>query len=69
MRNLVDIKLLDKKTTFLHYTDRENIENIFQIGLLPKIGQNSKNIELSKKVFLLKDLIIHYFLWIHGLNG
>ena len=51
MCNLVDIKLLDKKTTFLHYTDRENIENIFQIGLLPKIGQNSKNIELSKKVF------------------
>ena len=56
MRNLVDIKLLDKKTTFLHYTDRENIENIFQIGLLPKIGQNSKNIELSKKVFFTEGL-------------
>ena len=48
---LINVEDLDKKTVFLHYTDKENIKNIFNVGLLPKIGQNSKNIELNKKVF------------------
>ncbi len=51
MDELINVEDLDKKNTFLHYTDKENVKNIFNVGLLPKIGQNSKNIELNKKVF------------------
>lgn len=51
MSNTIDIKNLDKEKSFLHYTDKKNVENIFNIGLLPRIGKNSKNIELNKKCF------------------
>lgn len=51
MYNSIDIKELNKTTVFLHYTDKRNVKSIFSVGLLPKIGKNSKNIELNKKVF------------------
>lgn len=51
MYNLINIKEIDKESTFLHYTDKDNVRNIFKVGLLPKIGKSAKNIELNKKVF------------------
>lgn len=54
MYNLISIKEIDNKTTFLHYTNKDNVKNIFKVGLLPKIGKNAKNIELNKKVFFTK---------------
>ena len=54
MCNLVDVRQLDKNNTFFHYTNKNNVNSIFQKGLLPKIGKSSKNIELNKKVFFTK---------------
>ena len=51
MYNSINIKDIDKESVFLHYTNKDNIKNIFKVGLLPKIGKSSKNIELNKKVF------------------
>lgn len=47
----IDIKNTDYNNCFFHYTDKNNLNSISQYGLLPKIGKNSKNIELTKKVF------------------
>jgi len=54
MYSTVDIKVIDKKSSFFHYTNKDNINGIFEKGLLPKIGKSSKNIELNKKVFFTK---------------
>ena len=51
MYNSINIKDIDKESVFLHYTNKDNIKNIFEVGLLPKIGKSAKNIELNKKVF------------------
>lgn len=48
---IINIKDIDINNSFLHYTHKSNIESIMEKGLLPKIGKNSRNIELNKKVF------------------
>ena len=70
MYNLINIKDIDKESTFLHYTDKDNTKNIFKVGLLPQIGENSKNIELNKKVFFTEGFDNTLFLmdsWIKWL--
>ena len=49
--NKIDIKNLDTELTYFHYTDKKNLNSIYQKGLLPHIGKNSRNLELSEKVF------------------
>lgn len=51
---IVDINNIDFDNSFLHYTNKSNLKSITQNGLLPKIGRNAKNIELTKKVFFTK---------------
>ena len=51
---IVDIKEIDKEKSFFHYTNKSNLQSIFKMGLLPKIGKNSISIELNKKVFFTK---------------
>ena len=70
MYNSIDIKELNKTTVLLHYTDKRNVKSIFSVGLLPKIGKNSKNIELNKKVFFTEGFDNTLFLmdsWIKWL--
>ena len=50
----IDITLLDCNEVFLHYTNKNNLDSIFKDGLIPTIGNNSKNIELNKKIFFTK---------------
>ena len=50
----IDITLLDYNEVFLHYTNKNNLDSIFKDGLIPTIGNNSKNIELNKKIFFTK---------------
>ena len=50
----IDITLLDCNEAFLHYTNKNNLDSIFKGGLIPAIGNNSKNIELNKKIFFTK---------------
>ena len=40
----IDITLLDCNEVFLHYTNKNNLDSIFKDGLIPAIGNNSKNI-------------------------
>lgn len=47
----IDIKNIDYETTCFHYTNGKNLDSIFKNGLIPKIGKNSKSIELTKKIF------------------
>lgn len=41
----------DMENVFLHYTSSDNLESITENGLLPKIGENSKGIERTEKIF------------------
>lgn len=47
----IDICEIDKNTSYFHYTNNENLDNIFNFGLEPRIDKNSIGIEKSKKVF------------------
>ena len=49
------ITLQDIQHNYFHFTSKKNLHSIKQNGLIPKIGKNSKFIEKSEKVFLLKD--------------
>lgn len=46
----IDIKDLDKNTCF-HYTNINNLENIFHEGLKLAIDDNAMGIQQSEKVF------------------
>lgn len=46
-----DIKDIDTKFSFFHYTDKNNIESISKNGLLPKIGNSATGIETTEKIF------------------
>lgn len=48
--SVVDIKELGKNACF-HYTNINNVKNIFERGLEPAIGDNAIGIEVSKKIF------------------
>lgn len=50
---IIDIGEVDEEKVFLHYTNKNNIDNIFKFGLEARIGKNSMFIEKSPKIFLL----------------
>lgn len=47
----INITNIDLKNTFFHYTDNKNLKNIGIEGLEPRIGKNSKGIEMNEKIF------------------
>ena len=47
----VDVKKVDWHRVYLHYTDKNNLSNIAKNGLIPAIGDNSKGIEKTPKIF------------------
>lgn len=49
--NSKDLSQIDINNNFFHYTNKNNLEGIFQEGLQPRIGDNSLYVEKSKKVF------------------
>ena len=52
--NKVKLEEIDSKNSFFHFTNRMNIELIKKYGLLPAIGESSKGIENTKKIFFAK---------------
>lgn len=47
----IDIRESNYEKSYFHYTNKKNLDSIIVNGLLPRIGKNSRNLELSKKVF------------------
>lgn len=65
-----DVSELDLTKMFLHYTNKNNLENIFKKGLIPKVGENSKGIEKHKKIFFSEGIeasLIIMDIWINWL--
>ena len=62
----INMDKIDFKNVFLHYTNKNNIDNILKNGLEPRIGENSKGLEKSKKVFLLLVISVYVLLWTCG---
>lgn len=46
-----DIKNIDTKYSYFHYTNKSNLEGIKKKGLIPLIGESSNGIEKTKKIF------------------
>lgn len=66
----IDINEIGLDNIFLHYTNKDNINNILRNGLEPKIGENSKGIEKTKKVFFTigeKNALILMDAWLKWL--
>ncbi len=66
----VNLDKIDFKNVFLHYTNSNNIDSIFKYGLEPRIGENSKGLEKSKKVFFTigdKNALIIMDVWLKWL--
>ena len=45
------------KESFFHFTGEENLMNIQEVGLQPRIGFNSNGLEKTSKYFLAKVLM------------
>ena len=66
----INLNEIDLKNVFLHYTDKNNIVSIFKNGLEPRIGENSKGLEISKKIFFTigdKNALIIMDVWLKWL--
>lgn len=50
----IDIKDINLNDCFLHFTDKRNIPNILNEGLIPKIGNHAIGIEETEKIFFSK---------------
>lgn len=62
------ITFRDIQHNYFHFTSKRNLKSIKQNGLVPKIGNNSKFLEKSKKVFFvegLDNLLILFDCWIN----
>lgn len=60
----------DLYSNFFRFTNRKNLESIKTKGLVPSIGDNAKNIEITKKIFFvegLDNLLILFYCWINAL--
>lgn len=60
----------DLNSGYFHFTYKRNLESIMSNGLVPTIGNNSKNVERTKKVFFtegLDNLLILFDVWIRSL--
>jgi len=68
--SMIDINEINLENVFLHYTSKDNISNIFNNGLEPRIGENSKGIEQTKKIFFTigeKNALIIMDVWLKWL--
>lgn len=68
--SLINIDEINTENIFLHYTNKNNINNIFNNGLEPRVGENSKGIEQTKKVFFtigVKNALIIMDVWLKWL--
>ncbi len=66
-----DITEIDLNVVFLHYTNVSNLKRIFENGLEPRIGSNSKGVEISKKIFFSigdKGMLMLMDVWLKWLN-
>lgn len=66
----IDISGRNIEQLFFHYTNINNIDSIFEYGLIPKIGKNSNFIEKSEKVFFTKGskgILVLMDVWIKWL--
>ncbi len=66
----IDISGKNIEELFFHYTNINNIDSIFEYGLIPKIGKNSNFIEKSEKVFFTKGskgILVLMDVWIKWL--
>lgn len=66
----IDISGKNTEELFFHYTNINNIDSIFERGLIPKIGKNANFIEKSKKVFFAKGskgILVLMDVWIKWL--
>ena len=73
----IELKDLDSKETLYHFTERKNISQIEELGLIPMIGKNAKGIEKTKKVFFSKgnigflricDVWINWIIYGYGMD-
>lgn len=70
----IDIKEINNlDECYFHFTNKKNLESINISGLLPRIGENSNNIEATPKVFFSKggyamlktiDVWVRYYIYI-----
>lgn len=63
-----EISLNDINSNYFHFTRENNLESINNKGLIPKIGENAKYLEKTKKVFFvegLDNLLILFDCWIN----
>lgn len=70
MYSNIDLKDIDLSRMILHYTNINNLENIFDNGLIPQIGSSAFSIEKTKKVFFtigMDGALILMDSWIRGL--
>lgn len=66
----VNLDELDLSKIYLHYTNINNLENIFKEGLIPQIGNAAFCIEKTKKVFFtigIEGALVLMDSWIRGL--
>lgn len=73
----IELKDLDANKALFHFTDKRNISQIEELGLIPMIGNNSKGIEKTKKVFFSKgnigflricDVWINWIIYGYGMD-
>ena len=67
---IIDINDINLENIFLHYTSKDNIYSIFKNGLEPRIGENAKGLEQTKKVFFTigeKNALIIMDVWLKWL--
>ncbi len=70
--NVKDISQIDIKHTFFHYTDKKNLDTIFENGLEPRIGENSLYVEKTPKIFFVegeKGIITIMDVWLRWLTS
>ncbi len=66
----IDVKDINLSKVFLHYTPSSNIGSIAVYGLQSKIGENSKGVEKTKKIFFSigdKGALVIIDVWIKWL--
>ena len=50
-----ELSLNDIEHNYFHFTYKSKLESIEKLGLIPRIGFHPNSLEVTKKVFLLKD--------------
>ena len=66
----IDISEINSTNAFFHYTDINNLDSIINNGLEPRVGKNSKGIEINDKVFFsvgIQGVLVLMDAWIKWL--